>query len=55
MVLHLHGNVIRVEAAFVGIADDGCLAVVGSHDDEAVVGVEDIECSNILVRLVSGD
>ena len=29
IVFHLYGDVDRVEAAFTGLADDGCLAVVG--------------------------
>ena len=49
---HLHGDVVRVETAFMGIADDGRFAVVGSHDDEAIRAVENIQGSNVIVRLI---
>ena len=53
--LHLHRHVVRVEATFMGIGDDGRLAVVGRHDNKAVRGVEDIEGDSIFVRWISGD
>ena len=53
--LHLLGNGVRVEAAIMGIADDGRLAVVGVNDDKAVLSVEDIECSKAFVCSISGD
>ena len=45
----LLGNIVRVETAFMGIADDGRLAVVGGYNDEAVLGIKDIEGGRALI------
>ena len=54
IAFHLYRHIVWIEAAFVGIADDGRLAVIGGNDDETVSGVEDIESSFAFVRCIGG-
>ena len=50
----LYWHIVWVEATFMGIADDGRLTVVGSHDDEAIGGVEDIKGGDAIVHPIGG-